>query len=160
MRVLINETAMEVEKVVCVCEHRFNFNGKTERRIDTANKIDYANALAFLPAKAGIHDCFSMATHDAVMVCNLSNLTVKETLTSLTQLGYADLSDLKLQEEQPFPMKYIFDNGEKAGAYLVKGGEVTMALNQMCGGFPFIDVPAESDAYADDGEDAEENEDE
>lgn len=34
MRVLINETAMEVEKVVCVCEHRFNFNGKTERRID------------------------------------------------------------------------------------------------------------------------------
>lgn len=167
MRVLINGTAMEVERIVPICEQRYAYNGREDRKVETASKIDYANGLAFLPAQNSGHDIFCAAIGSSfmpVMLGNLSNAFVKETLASLTKQGFADFSDLKLQKEKIVTASYTFDNGE-SDAYMVRGYEVNMCFGSPMTGFPFMngENPAESDAedaYADDGEDVEESEDE
>lgn len=134
MQVLLpNGTLMSVEKVVAVCEQRVPFNGRKNRLCECASELAYANAMAFSPAEAsrGI-DCFSLSTSGTVLIGNLSNEFVRETLSALTAQGYCDLSGLKLQKSKPSVNSYVCDNGESA-AYILQGYEASVCCGNALG---------------------------
>ena len=61
---------------------------------------------------------------DFILVGNLGNVVLQETVDSLAQTGYADLAKWAFQKEQAYPDKYVFDDG--ASAPYICGGTIGM----------------------------------
>jgi len=139
MRVLMPNgiRLMTVDRVIALVEKRPSFNGRVERLCEPAKEVGFANAIALFPFSDN-RDCFSVT--GAVMLGNLKNEYVRGVLDSLVRTGFADLSSVKLQKTQPVATGYVFDNGGKAGAYMLEGYEVDVCCASVVG-YPFMGGP-------------------
>lgn len=148
MRVMLpNGTAMEIAKVVAVCEQRLVFNGRDMRLCERTQDVTQANGLGLFTQ---VNGSFNVVTEGTVLLGNLSNEVVRDVLTSLVRQGYVDLSDLKLQKKQSAATCYVFDNG-KSGAYILQGFDANVSCADA---FPFVNGPFPSS----EAEDSEERE--
>lgn len=153
MRVMLpNGTAMEIAKVVAVCEQRLVFNGRDMRLCERTQDVALANGLGLFTQ---VNSSFNVVTEGTVLLGNLSNEFVRGVLSSLAQFGWVDLTDLKLQEKQPLTTQYVFDNG-KSGAYILQGFDANMSCADA---LPFVNGPFPSSEAEDVGERESEGED-
>ena len=112
------------------------FNGQVVRLVQKANNIADASALKFNLSVSVLDLPYA---EDSIFVGNLSNAVLQETVDSIAQTGYTDLTKWEFQKEQTYPNKCVFDDG--ASAPYICGGTIGM-LN------PFISE-VQSDEYYD-----------
>ena len=136
MVVKTNRGIYEVTYVDIICEKRVPFNGNVVRLVQKANHIADASALKF---NLGVSALEWPYAEDSIFVGNLGNAVLQETVDSMAQTGYTDLTKWAFQKEQVYPSKYVFDDG--ASAPYICGGTIGM-LN------PFISE-VQSDEYYD-----------
>ena len=137
-----NRGIYEVTSVDIICEKRVPFNGQVVRLVQKANNIADASALKFNLSVSVLDLPYA---EDSIFVGNLSNAVLQETVDSIAQTGYTDLTKWEFQKEQTYPNKCVFDDG--ASAPYICGGTIGM-LN------PFISE-VQSDEYYDVEEDEE-----
>ena len=142
MVVKTNRGIYEVTSVDIICEKRVPFNGNVVRLVQKANNIADASALKFNLSVSALELPYA---EDSIFVGNLGNAVLQETVDSIAQTGYTDLTKWAFQKEQVYPNKCVFDDG--ASAPYICGGTIGM-LN------PFVSE-VESDDY-DDEEEGEE----
>ena len=142
MVVKTNRGIYEVTSVDIICEKRVPFNGQVVRLVQKANNIADASALKFNLSVSVLDLPYA---EDSIFVGNLSNAVLQETVDSIAQSGYTDLTKWEFQKEQTYPNKCVFDDG--ASAPYICGGTIGM-LN------PFISE-VQSDEYYDVEEDEE-----
>ena len=142
MVVKTNRGIYEVTSVDIICEKRVPFNGQVVRLVQKANHIADASALKF---NLGVSALELPYAEDSIFVGNLGNAVLQETVDSMAQTGYTDLTKWAFQKEQTYPNKCVFDDG--ASAPYICGGTIGM-LN------PFISE-VQSDEYYDVEEDEE-----
>ena len=142
MVVKTNRGIYEVTSVDIICEKRVPFNGQIVRLVQKANHIADASALKF---NLGVSALELPYAEDSIFVGNLGNAVLQETVDSIAQTGYTDLTKWEFQKEQTYPNKCVFDDG--ASAPYICGGTIGM-LN------PFISE-VQSDEYYDVEEDEE-----
>ena len=142
MVVKTNRGIYEVTSVDIICEKRVPFNGQVVRLVQKANNIADASALKFNLSVSVLDLPYA---EDSIFVGNLGNAVLQETVDSMAQTGYTDLTKWAFQKEQVYPSKYVFDDG--ASAPYICGGTIGM-LN------PFISE-VQSDEYYDVEEDEE-----
>ena len=142
MVVKTNRGIYEVTSVDIICEKRVPFNGQVVRLVQKANNIADASALKFNLSVSVLELPYA---EDSIFVGNLGNAVLQETVDSMAQTGYTDLTKWAFQKEQVYPSKYVFDDG--ASAPYICGGTIGM-LN------PFISE-VQSDEYYDVEEDEE-----
>lgn len=142
MVVKTNRGIYEVTSVDIICEKRVPFNGQVVRLVQKANNIADASALKL---NLGVSALELPYAEDSIFVGNLGNAVLQETVDSMAQTGYTDLTKWAFQKEQVYPSKYVFDDG--ASAPYICGGTIGM-LN------PFISE-VQSDEYYDVEEDEE-----
>ena len=142
MVVKTNRGIYEFTSVDIICEKRVPFNGQIVRLVQKANHIADASALKF---NLGVSALELPYAEDSIFVGNLGNAVLQETVDSMAQTGYADLTKWEFQKEQTYPNKCVFDDG--ASAPYICGGTIGM-LN------PFISE-VQSDEYYDVEEDEE-----
>ena len=154
MRILMpNGEVIEVKKAIAVSEQRIAFNGRDVRLCEKASDMAFANAIVF--SEESVH---GMAPEEAILLGNLENGFVRGVLASLVQQGYADLSGLRLQNEQLPSSSYVFDHG-KSQPYMLRGFEATMCCASALG-YPFMGGNFSVASEAEDAEDTEEDDDE
>lgn len=141
MVVKTNRGIYEVTSVDIICEKRVPFNGQVVRLVQKANNIADASALKFNLSVAVLDLPYA---EDSIFVGNLGNAVLQETVDSIAQTGYTDLTKWEFQKEQTYPNKCVFDDG--ASAPYICGGTIGM-LN------PFV-----SEIQSDDYYDVEEGE--
>ena len=141
MVVKTNRGIYEVTSVDIICEKRVPFNGQVVRLVQKANNIADASALKFNFSVSALELPYA---EDSIFVGNLGNAVLQETVDSMAQTGYTDLTKWAFQKEQVYPNKYVFDDG--ASAPYICGGTIGM-LN------PFV-----SEIQSDDNYDEEEGE--
>lgn len=141
MVVKTNRGIYEVTSVDIICEKRVPFNGQVVRLVQKANNIADASALKFNLSVSVLDLPYA---EDDIFVGNLGNAVLQETVDSMAQTGYADLTKWAFQKEQVYPNKYVFDDG--VSAPYICGGTIGM-LN------PFV-----SEIQSDDNYDEEEGE--
>ena len=142
MVVKTNRGIYEVTSVDIICEKRVPFNGQVVRLVQKANNIADASALKL---NLGVSALELPYAEDSIFVGNLGNAVLQETVDSIAQTGYTDLTKWEFQKEQTYPNKCVFDDG--ASAPYICGGTIGM-LN------PFISE-VQSDEYYDVEEDEE-----
>lgn len=142
MVVKTNRGIYEVTSVDIICEKRVPFNGQVVRLVQKANNIADASALKFNLSVPVLDLPYA---EDSIFVGNLGNAVLQETVDSIAQTGYTDLTKWAFQKEQTYPNKCVFDDG--ASAPYICGGTIGM-LN------PFISE-VQSDEYYDVEEDEE-----
>lgn len=142
MVVKTNRGIYEVTSVDIICEKRVPFNGQVVRLVQKANNIADASALKFNFSVSALELPYA---EDSIFVGNLGNAVLQETVDSMAQTGYTDLTKWAFQKEQTYPNKCVFDDG--ASAPYICGGTIGM-LN------PFISE-VQSDEYYDVEEDEE-----
>ena len=142
MVVKTNRGIYEVTSVDIICEKRVPFNGNVVRLVQKANHIADASALKFNLSVSVLDLPYA---EDSIFVGNLGNAVLQETVDSIAQTGYTDLTKWEFQKEQTYPNKCVFDDG--ASAPYICGGTIGM-LN------PFISE-VQSDEYYDVEEDEE-----
>ena len=142
MVVKTNRGIYEVTSVDIICEKRVPFNGQVVRLVQKANNIADASALKFNLSVSVLDLPYA---EDSIFVGNLGNAVLQETVDSIAQTGYTDLTKWAFQKEQTYPYKCVFDDG--ASAPYICGGTIGM-LN------PFISE-VQSDEYYDVEEDEE-----
>ena len=142
MVVKTNRGIYEVTSVDIICEKRVPFNGNVVRLVQKANNIADASALKFNLSVSVLDLPYA---EDSIFVGNLGNAVLQETVDSIAQTGYTDLTKWAFQKEQTYPNKCVFDDG--ASAPYICGGTIGM-LN------PFISE-VQSDEYYDVEEDEE-----
>ena len=142
MVVKTNRGIYEVTSVDIICEKRVPFNGQVVRLVQKANHIADASALKF---NLGVSALELPYAEDSIFVGNLGKAVLQETVDSIAQTGYTDLTKWEFQKEQTYPNKCVFDDG--ASAPYICGGTIGM-LN------PFISE-VQSDEYYDVEEDEE-----
>lgn len=139
MVVKTNRGIYEVTSVDIICEKRVSFNGKIVRLVQKANNIADASALKFNLSVSVLELPYA---EDSIFVGNLGNAVLQETVDSIAQTGYTDLTKWEFQKEQTYPNKCVFDDG--ASAPYICGGTIGM-LN------PFVSE-IQSDDYYDEEE--------
>ena len=121
MVVKTNRGIYEVTSVDIICEKRVPFNGNVVRLVQKAKHIADASALKF---NLGVSALELPYAEDSIFVGNLGNAVLQETVDSMAQTGYADLTKWAFQKEQAYPDKYAFDDG--ASAPYICGGTIGM----------------------------------
>lgn len=148
MVVKTNRGIYDVTSVDIICEKRVPFNGQVVRLVQKANNIADASALKFNLSVSVLDLPYA---EDDIFVGNLGNAVLQETVDSMAQTGYADLTKWAFQKEQVYPNKYVFDDG--ASAPYICGGTIGM-LN------PFVSEEIYDDFDNENGDDLSEFDDE
>lgn len=160
MRIRDNRGAVrEVEQVIAAVEERRVFNGTRRRMLEPVTNMSVKpNALVFIfkdtnPVGMGcLPFPMSMGLDGKLLVGNLKSEVADRILADLTELGYADISDLGYQKEKLVVERYKFDNGA-SGAYCYTGYGIFQTSMPGCGAVNVFETECPDEADEDEKED-------
>lgn len=115
MRILTpTKKVVEITKVEPFTEARIQFNGKEARLCQITKNKELVSGLYF---SLSDNSMGMFASRDLVLG-NLKREKADEIMQELLTQGYADLSDIKYQENVEQDKLYVFDNGETLPYYV------------------------------------------